>query len=202
MATPTDRWLASGPDDARDDARRILERDDYQPKNVPRPFRGVLSWLADRLEPVGEALAWVFDRVWVTVAVVALVLVAAVVAAVQAVRRRNTAVVRAGQGVRQAAQLDPDQLDRQAAEAEQLGELERALRLRFRAGLLRLDQAGAIRFHDGVTSQQLAADLRSAEFDQLRTTFDEVVYGRRPAVPPDLEQARARWPELLAEARR
>jgi hypothetical protein len=202
MATPAEGWLAQGPDDARDDARRILERDEYQPKNVPRPFRGILNWLADRLEPVVDAVERLLGHGWVAFLVIGALVVLAVVVAMLAIRRRNAAVIGADRGSRQAARLDPDDLEREAIEAEQRGDLERALRLRFRAGLLRLDQVGAIRFHDGVTSRQVAADLRSPQFDALRTTFDEVVYGRRPASTPDLDEARARWPELLDEARR
>ena len=202
MATLAEGWLAQGPDDARDDARRILERDEYQPKDVPRPFRGVLNWMADRLEPVVDALDRLLGHGWLGILVLGALVVLAIAVAGLAIRRRNAAVAGTGRGARRAARLDPDDLDREAAEAEQRGDLERALRLRFRAGLLRLDQVGAIRFHDGVTSRQVAADLRSPQFDALRTTFDEVVYGRRPASTPDLDQARTRWPELVDEARR
>lgn len=202
MATLAEGWLAQGPDDARDDARRILERDEYQPKDVPRPFRGVLNWMADRLEPVVDALDRLLGHGWLGILVLGALVVLAIAVAGLAIRRRNAAVARTGRGARRAARLDPDDLDREAAEAERRGDLERALRLRFRAGLLRLDQVGAIRFHDGVTSRQVAADLRSPQFDALRTTFDEVVYGRRPASTPDLDQARTRWPELVDEARR
>jgi hypothetical protein len=202
MATLAEGWLAQGPDDARDDARRILERDEYQPKDVPRPFRGVLDWLADRLEPVVDAIDRLLGHGWLGVLVLGGLVVLAVVMAALAIGRRNAAVAGTDRGSRRAARLDPDDLEREAAEAEQRGDLERALRLRFRAGLLRLDQVGAIRFHDGVTSRQVAADLRSPQFDALRTTFDEVVYGRRPASTPDLDQARTRWPELVDEVRR
>jgi hypothetical protein len=202
MANPAEGWLAQGPDDARDDARRILERDEYQPKDVPRPFRGVLNWMADRLEPVIDAVDRLLGHGWIGYLVLGALVALAVLVAALAVRRRNAAVVGTDQGSRQAARLDPDELDREATEAEQRGDLERALRLRFRAGLLRLDQVGAIRFHDGVTSRQVAADLQSPQFDALRGTFDEVVYGRRPASTPDLDQARTRWPALLEEARR
>lgn len=194
--------LGSGPDDARDDARRILEREEYQPKDVPRPFRGVLRWIADRLEPVADAVGQVLGSTAATVLIVAALVVGAVLVAVLAIRRRNAAVAKADRGARQAMQRDPDELDRLATEAERQGDLEQALRLRFRAGLLRLDRLGAIRFHDGITSEQVAARLRRAEFDELRRTFDEVVYGRRPPTTPDLDQARDRWPELLAETRR
>ncbi len=169
---------------------------------MPRPFRGILNWIADRLEPVVDALDRLFGHGWLGVLVLGALVVLAVVLAGLAIGRRNAAVAGTDRGARRAARLDPDDLDREAAEAEQRGDLERALRLRFRAGLLRLDQVGAIRFHDGVTSRQVAADLRSPQFDALRTTFDEVVYGRRPASPPDLDQARTRWPELVDEVRR
>src|SRR5262249_54397828 len=42
------------PDQARDQAREILDGRRYKPAGVPRPFEGTLDWLGDRLRPIGD----------------------------------------------------------------------------------------------------------------------------------------------------
>jgi hypothetical protein len=98
--------------------------------------------------------------------------------------------------------LDPDQLERDAASAEAAGDLDQAIRLRFRAGLLRLDRVGAIRFRPSLTSSQVARTLRSHDFEELAATFDAVAYGGRAADVTDVTDARDRWPRVLTEARK
>ena len=58
--------------------------------------------------------------------------------------------------------------------------LEPALRLRFRAGLLRLDARGAIEYRPSISTREVRRKLRSEDFDALAVTFDDVVYGGRP----------------------
>jgi hypothetical protein len=201
--------LAGGgvdPDDARRQARDILDERRYQPAKVPRPFEGVLEWLGDRLRPIGEFLDDVLSsapgRLLLIAGFVALV---AVVATVIARRRgRAGAVVgrRGGRGGDAEESLDPARLEREADEAERRGEFDRALRLRFRAGLLRLDDVGAISFRPSLTSGQVARRLRQPAFDDLAITFDGVAYGGRRASTDDVRVARERWPRVLAEAKR
>lgn len=93
----------------------------------------------------------------------------------------------------------PDELDRLAGEAEAAGDYSRAYRYRFRAGLLRLDAAGAVRLDPSRTTGQLRRDLARARFDGLASRFDEIVYGDERADATDASHARADWPRLLAE---
>jgi hypothetical protein len=51
-----------------------------------------------------------------------------------------------------------------------------------------------------LTSAEVARRLRSPVFDEVARSFDEVVYGRRRAVPEDAETARAGWAEVLERA--
>jgi hypothetical protein len=97
--------------------------------------------------------------------------------------------------------LDPDELERRAADAEGRGELDTALRLRFRAGLLRLADAGVLRLRPGLTNAAVSRTLRSRRFDELALDFDEVAYGGRPATPDDVAAARSGWPAVLEAAR-
>ncbi len=95
---------------------------------------------------------------------------------------------------------DPRRLERLADEAEGRGELERALRLRFRAGLLRLARVEAIPEPETLTSRQLVRVLGSDQFGKLARDLDEVVYGGRPASRADVENARTGWPQVVARA--
>ncbi len=96
---------------------------------------------------------------------------------------------------------DPRELERLAEEAEGRGELELALRLRFRAGLLRLARIEAVPQPETLTNGQLVRLLGSEHFGPLARDLDEVVYGGRAASRADLEHARAGWPLVLARAR-
>jgi hypothetical protein len=196
------------PGRARAEAAEILSERRFREEEVPRPFRGALAWVGDRLRPVGEAAIMVVDWLagplpggrstfWVLVSLGALA-VAAVVASRVVRGRAHAATERARAAGGGAA--DPRRLEREADEAERRGELERALRLRFRAGLHRLQRAEAIPARDSLTSGEVAAALRSDDFDRAASTFDEVVYGRRPAVPRDVESSREAWARVLERA--
>jgi Domain of unknown function (DUF4129) len=95
---------------------------------------------------------------------------------------------------------DPDALERAADAAELAGDLDVAVRLRFRAGLLRLGGRGAIRYRPSVTTNEVRRVLGSETFDQLAETFDGIAYGGRDAVPPDVDAARREWPRVVADA--
>jgi hypothetical protein len=184
----------------RRDARRILARDEYQPNEPPRPFRGVLQWLGDRLAPLGRALARLFDDPRVAVAgLVAAVALSAVVTAAL-VRRRDRTAVERRRPPAAAVPADPDALEREADERERAGDLETALRRRFLAGLLRLDRAGLLAYRADATSGSVGRTLASPTFDGLAGAFDEVVYGGRRAAAGDLDAARRGWPRVLEEA--
>jgi hypothetical protein len=193
------------PDRARDQAREILGGRRYKPADVPRPFEGALEWLGDRLRPIGDFFSRISESLAGRVALAAVLAgVVALVALLVARRRAATsAAVGAGRGRRSAEEhADPGRLEREADAAERRGDLDVALRLRFRAGLLRLDRAGAIQFRPSITSGQVARRLRLRVFDDLAITFDAVAYGGRPASVGDLQSARAEWPRVLEQAGR
>lgn len=190
---------------AREQAREILGQRRYQPADVPRPFEGVLEWLGDRLRPVGDAFDWLLSsgpgRFVLVAGLIALVAVVTTTIA----RRRGPAMdsLRGRARDRDGEEsLDPTELERAADAAERRGDLEQALRLRFRAGLLRLDAAGAIRLRPSLTSGDVRRGLRQPGFDDLALTFDEVAYGGRAASRDDVRAARDRWPQVLARAAR
>ena len=96
---------------------------------------------------------------------------------------------------------DPDTLDRRAREAAERGDHELALRLGFRAGLARLDRRGVIELRPSLSTGDVARALHSPEFDRVAARFDEVVYGRRPAAPADVDSAREAWSAVLTDRR-
>jgi hypothetical protein len=204
LAEPAASGTVPRAEPARDEARAILAERRFHRTELPRPFAGLLHWIGERLRPVVDAVGWVADRfpggsdaLW-AVAGAAVAAVAALVA-LRLARRRSGGPVRA-RAERGAAAAGPGALERLADEAEQRGDHETALRLRFRAGLLRLDRLRVLPFRESLTSGEVARRLRSPEFDRLARSFDEVVYGRRPPRREDAEEAREGWRRVLAEA--
>jgi len=192
---------------ARGDAQAVLESRRFQPSRVPRPFAGILSTIGRWMKPVADPLGRLWERIAGTLAAqIALAVVVFLVAAAVSVRlvgrRSPRALDRSRPLGLDTEGLDPDSLEREAASAEQSGDLDRAVRLRFVAGVLRLDRAGAVSYRSSMTTGQLASILRSASFAELAAAFDEIAYGGRPAEESDVHTARATWPRVLAEARR
>lgn len=192
---------------ARQDARRILEGRRYGPSPVPRPFRGVLrrlgQWLRPVTGPLGRLWSALADNTALALVAGLAVLAASSVVTARLVRRRTVAGLRRGR-VRDAADRrdDPDELDRLADGAEAAGELAWAVRLRFRAGLLRLHLAGAIVDRPALTTGELTRHLPLPHLPALTAAFEEVAYGGRPATADDVEAARSNWPRVLEEAGR
>jgi hypothetical protein len=192
---------AVDPDQARRDAEEILGGRRYQRDPAPRPFRGQLKWVGDRLHSAGEASERAFNALprwlWVVIALVVFGLLTWFI--VRNAERRLIRRAAAGVGAAfgdDALPDDPGVLEREADEAERNGDFERAVRLRFRAGLLRLGAGGRIQYTPSITTGEVRRTLQSPTFDELASTFDEITYGDRDAVPPDAADARARWPEL------
>ena len=202
---------AVDPEAARRAAQRILADRRFRPSPTPRPLRGPLRWLADRIEnvfgPIGRLISMVSGRDWL---VAVGVVVAAIAWIVMRRRRRRSMTAPVGKTARVAPTgtdtdtdtEDPDALERAADAAERDGDLARAVRLRFRAGLLRLGDRGAIRYRPSVTTGEVRTTLRSQRFDDLAGTFEAVAYGGRPADRPDVDASRREWPHVLEEAGR
>ena len=200
--------LAAAASDPRAEARQILAERKYHGSHVPRPLHGFIEWLGRRLHFLVGWFDWLGRHVpggtnvlWAILA--GLVVGLAVFAAMRLARRRSLHEA-GGPGVwaRGERPEDPQALERLAEEAERRGDLEVALRLRFRAGLLRLGRAQVLELRPSITTVEVRRTLRNRRFDGLARSFDEVVYGRRSPRAQDVADARSEWPLVLEESRR
>jgi hypothetical protein len=197
---------AVDPNSARSAAQHILSDRRYRSGPTPRPLRSPLRWLGDRLEsvfrPIGHFLSQMPWWLWLVAPVLIIAAVVWVIARAQ--RRRVQHAAPSGRSVPGAPDEseDPAVLERAADEAERDGDLARAVRLRFRAGLLRLGDRGAIKYRPSVTTGEVRRTLASPRFDDLAGTFEAVTYGGRAADRPDVDSARREWPRVLEETGR
>jgi len=193
------------PEQARQEARHVLAERRFRGTTLPRPFHGILSWLARHLHFTVRGWDWLAlrlggqDVLW---AILGLIVLAVVVFVARRLAERRTEVeARGGPRRGRGRSEDPGELERLADEAERRGDLEVALRLRFRAGLLRLGRARALPLRPSLRTREVRRTLRSTRFDRLARDFDEVVYGGRPPSAADVDAARSEWPQVVAEAR-
>jgi hypothetical protein len=200
--------LAAAASDPRAEAQRILAERKYHGSRVPRPLHGFIEWLGRRLHFLVRWFDWLGRHVpggrSVLWAILAGVVVGLAILVAMRLARRRSLHERGGEGVwaRGERPEDPQALEHLADEAERRGDLEVALRLRFRAGLLRLGRARVLELRPSITTVEVRRALRSRRFDGLARSFDEVVYGRRSPRAQDVAAARTEWPLVLEEARR
>jgi hypothetical protein len=206
LEAPTAARIGSSSNRDRQLAQTVLAQRRYREQQVPRPFAGLLRGLGRLLKPVGDAFGWLAQRlpggdssVW---ALLGAVVVAGAAAVSLRLGRRRSRVSQEHLRATKQQRLDERELERAADAAAARGDYGRAVRLRFVAGLLRLDRAGAIAFRPSLTTSEIEAMVSSAELEALTRSFDEITYGGRRARPEDLERARAGWQRLLLEVAR
>jgi hypothetical protein len=195
---------AGSPADERRRAAEILDDRRFKGSGIPRPFAKPLAWIGDRIEPI---IAWINDlgvsfpggplALWLVLS--ALVLLAAGTITGTTIRRRALAIERQRAAAAPEAE-NPAALERAADQAERDGDWERAVRLRFRAGLLRLDRRRALTYRPSLTTGEVARAIRVPAFAEVGARFDEITYGGRPAERDDAEAARRGWKTVLEQA--
>ncbi len=200
------RLTVVDPDTARRAAERILSDRRFRRDPAPRPLRGPLQWLGDRLSSIEDAVGRVLSPIpwWIWLAAATAVVVFVAARTLRAARARGSIDGEGGRrrAPRAAVTETADALEREADDAERSGDLDRAIRLRFRAGLLRLGDRGAITYRPSVTTTEVRRALGSETFDDLARTFEGVAYGGARAAGTDVERARRAWPRVLEEAAR
>jgi Domain of unknown function (DUF4129) len=195
---------AASPAADRARAHAILQERRFKGTDLPRPLQKPLEWLGDRLQPV---LDWIDERgvrtpggpiaLWMLLA--AGVLLAAATITGTSIRRRALAIERARAAALPEAE-DPVALERAAERAERDGDFEHAVRLRFRAGLLRLDRRRILVYRPSLTTGEVARAIHAPAFDAVGARFDEIAYGGRPAEAQDAAAARQGWKDVLEQA--
>ena len=200
---------APSADRAREQARDVLSQRRFQPTSVPSPLRSVRERIGAALRTLGRPFRSAFHWVagWlpggrgVLWALLALLVFAGVaLLAARVARRRAAAGEGAGDdggGARE--RVSAAHLRAQADRAERDGDLELALRLRFRAGLVELDSRELIELRPALSNRELLRDVPSPTLAVLVDGFEAVAYGGRPAVPDDVRDAREGWPRVPDE---
>jgi hypothetical protein len=189
--------------DARQQAAAILRESRFHQSGLPRPLYGVFRVLGGWLAPVGNWLIGVFSAVGrflvdnpVIFAVLALAVVVLGATSAVTLRRRRVLhrmLVRASL----TSADDPDELRRLAEQAEVAGDGAGAVRLYFRAGVLRLQRGGRLPDRASLTIGEARRRMHSSEFEAAARSFESVVYGLRPASASDVLAAKRSWFEPL-----
>jgi hypothetical protein len=198
--------VSPDPAAARDAARSILSQQRFHPARVPHPLTGVLRWIGDRFAPIGRVVDKVFSpladysQTTVGLLIVGGVLIAIVALIAWRIARRRLTLGRSGrpEGYElEHTSRDPRELERAADRAEEDGKLALAIRLRFRAGLLRLDERGAIAYQPSITTRVVARRLGSVSFDNLAHEFDLVAYGFHEPSLDEVVTTKREWQQVL-----
>jgi Domain of unknown function (DUF4129) len=203
--------IAGGPEGVRQAARAILDEHRFHGAAVPRPLHGVLQAIGQALDSPLRLLEDLFGElasvipggaVGTGILLGSIALALAIVATRQRVGRRLQAAGHATGPGATAGAPSAAELERAAAVAERERRFDEAVRLRFRAGLLRLADRELVPFEPSMSNVAIARALRSQRFERLARSFDEIVYGGRSAGTEDVDAARSEWPMLLKEGRR
>jgi hypothetical protein len=204
---------------ARRQADQILSRPPFtrHPSSTPHPLAGVLHFIGHVLDdifgpigrfieryllrPVGHGFHVAFGSWSIEVAVVLAVIVGVVLTLLVVRRRARIESVQAPSAVLTTS-TDPEELEAEADRMEAAGDRSAAFRLRFAAGLLRLERAGLVPDQQVRTDAEVGALLGSPTFDRLARRHEAVAYGGDAATGDDLQRSRQEWPRVPDEARR
>ncbi len=211
LAQPADGpTAAASPRAARGAASDILDARRFTAGGVPAPLRAVRERIGAALSSLGpplrSAFAWLAGRLpggepalWALLATGVLAL-ASLFAGRAGARRVGARGQAAGAG-----EAGPEdrasaaRLRKEASRAERQGDLDEALRLRFRAGLVELDSRDLLDLRPALTNRELLDAVPSPTLATLVDGFEAVAYGGRPAQPEDLRRAREGWPLVADE---
>jgi hypothetical protein len=194
---------------ARAQAREVLAQRRFRATELPSPLRSVRERVGSALRAAGgpfdAAFGWVASwlpggpPVLLALLAGAILTAAALLAARVAARRAGLSPAGADGTGGSRERVSAARLRQEAERAERRGDLDAALRLRFRAGLVELEGRELIALRPALTNHELLRAVPSPTLAGLVDGFEAVAYGGRPAMPDDLEEARAGWPRVPDE---
>ncbi len=197
---------------ARHEAQQILAHAPFHvgPARAPAPLAGLLHAIGRGLDDAfGKPTAWVWEHTvvslhgaignwaWLLLAGAGLAVGGGV--GVLLLGRRGVVGDEAEVAMSAAAVPDAQALERAADDAEERGAYDLAVRLRFQAGLCRLETRGIIASRLTATTDGLRARLGSPAFDRLAARHEAIAYAHDPASKEDFESARTGWRLVLEE---
>lgn len=187
--------------DILDDPRFTTRLDETILDRIGRALSGyvrrAIDWFNQTVLGVGENSTAGRFLFWTIITLVILIVAAVVTTRLVKRRAASLAIDRAAVVTAQEVE-SPDILERQAAAALAQRQHEEAIRLYYRAGLIRLGRRGVIQYEPSLTSGEVADIVQTAVFDHIARTFDGVAYGHRSANADQVAAARSDWDTLLA----
>jgi hypothetical protein len=164
-------------------------------------FGPALRWIGHRIfHPIGSGASDILGG-WAPFVGIAAAIAIGALLALLLVRRRSRIAAQHSEPRSVTADTHPDDLEAEADDLAAKGAFAAAVRLRFEAGLLRLERAGLIAGQRTSTDAELAARIGSPTFDGLALRHEEVAYAGQAADHHDVHQARIGWPRVPDEAR-
>jgi hypothetical protein len=151
--------------------------------------------------PVSGPLSDVFGSWW-PLLVLFIALLAGVIVGRILIRRRAVPGRKVTGQINMPADEDPDELEVRARQAERDGDLQAAVRLRFRAGVIRLERMGVVHRAPTRTDRELSRSLHSVTFDALASDLESIVYGGAPATEQQAADALSGWHTITLEVAR
>lgn len=179
---------------ARSVAASILSAERFHGAPVPNPTGSALNKLGRLLGRAAAAMIGGPGTFWTVIA--AAVLVLALFGA-RRMMRRLRGTVRSQPAAAESSLEDPASLEQQANDAESHSAFADAVRLRFRAGLLRLSSRRLIDYRPALLTREVGRELASPQFDTLTASFERIAYGGAEAGEADAIAAREGWSNLL-----
>lgn len=204
---------------ARQQAHGIVDKAPYRtsPSHTPRPLAGLFHALGRALNAaLGRPARWLYRHLlvhighgfqsafggwWILVVGILAVGLGVAVGVLVVKRRTKVSIDRSRSLALGLSTEDPDEIEQRAADAEQAAHHEEAVRLRFRAGLVRLQRMGIVVNQQSQTDRQLSVMLHSPAFDGLAGRHERIVYAGDSATAADAATARTDWPRVLVESR-
>ncbi len=188
-------------------AQEVLARPEYQTDSASGDggrslMLRILGWLGDAFRWLADSLSFLPDR-WRYPAAIGLVILLALLIfrMIIGLRRATQLPSRVrGERKRQPRIQSPEELEKLALAERERGRWVEAIRLLFRACLLRLEKFEKRPLRPGATNRELLRRYRrSSVYEPLRTmvdTIDQKWYGDYPAAEADFEDCQTAHQQL------